>query len=333
MDALKALASTSSLAESLPSTASGSLSAQPHRHHRTVSTIAASATTSTTNPTSKQLSIPPKHRSSQSISMISRPLTNSSTTAANPPSVRVDPKLDRSLRTLSLSGHARIPSSGNTDNNNLNSMNNTRGHKAKQPSVADRSETLTIPQSTQGSKYELSQLPFNVPSLSASNENEAAPALGITVCQWSPDDQFLTTKNGQSQHHKPHTRIIYYCLSVDWLLILNLCYSLLSSVDRQPNTLWFWSIHHLSLHTVLQHLSPVSCTSINFLPVTDKAKPLSICFSCIGSSSVYMWQLDSCAVLDIPAPNFAVKQIKMNGTGSAFCVLDKQKFCILYQKI
>lgn len=93
--------------------------------------------------------------------------------------------------------------------------------------------------------------------------------------------------------------------------------------DNMPTAVWVWSLHKLSLMSVLLHESQVRCA------VWHPSRPrLAIC---TGGSSIYFWTIDGSMVVQVPGQNgFNALDLKWAPDGGCLAVLSKDCMCLCY---
>jgi hypothetical protein len=54
---------------------------------------------------------------------------------------------------------------------------------------------------------------------------------------------------------------------------------------------------------------------------------------CTGNGRVYMWSVEGCSCVDVPAVNFRVQSLKWNSTGEVLALKDVNNFCCCYPPV
>ncbi|KAI9094894.1 hypothetical protein DFS34DRAFT_627591 [Phlyctochytrium arcticum] len=99
---------------------------------------------------------------------------------------------------------------------------------------------------------------------------------------------------------------------------------MLTQNDNMPTCLWIWDMTELCQVALIHQSSPIR--SVTWNPVI----PGLLAF-CTGNGFIYIWrggEVNGCELVEVPAVQFTVTDVKWNPNGRGLVLLDKDKFCV-----
>ena len=91
-----------------------------------------------------------------------------------------------------------------------------------------------------------------------------------------------------------------------------------------PSHVIIYDMKQVRITAIIHQMSPVK--SLEWNPIVGDG----LIISCTDSCQVYLWSLDGCSSIQVPASNFQIQSVKWNSNGQSVAVMDKDRFCVAF---